>query len=262
MSWAVLRSLEWCAIPARKPPLYESLTFLTFGKSPCSFLHYDSVCDPHNCPGVMHLAKHFESLEGALETLWRPFNATNGGPDCPTQSYVKQLAEALQAARENGHLNEKGLGRIDQLPQAFKNRTIFLFGDSIDRNNIEFTCSMLQGRRDIILPDTPLWPQSSISSDPKVRGWKPNKYSARSFPTFCHIEEIDLMFVNVFHFGLDEEGYFEWKDQYGPPYTVEERMREIVLPLVGKLQRRIDIFSFGSGVSCSQGNVIVGSKHD
>ncbi|KAL7004442.1 hypothetical protein EMMF5_005993 [Cystobasidiomycetes sp. EMM_F5] len=56
------------------------------------------------------------------------------------------------------------------------------------------------------------------------------------------------MIVNVFHFGLDEDTYFGWKDQYGPPYKTEDRIRQIALPLADKLQRSIDIVEFGAGL--------------
>jgi len=244
--WAHYLTLDrWKGSSAGSPHI-DTTWRSAFGNSGQA-AHGPGTCDPHDLPGVMYLADDFETPEGALETLWRPFNDSSGTVLCPTQSYVMSIAGALRDARDaDGQYRSSTL--LDSLPQAFKNRTIFLFGDSIDRNNIEFACKMLQGKHDSILPDTPLWPQEAVSNDPNVKGWKPNQYSARSFPTFCHIEPLDLMIVNVFHFGLDEEGYFEWKDQYGPPYSVEQRLQEIVVPLIEKLQRPIDVFSFGSGL--------------
>lgn len=58
------------------------------------------------------------------------------------------------------------------------------------------------------------------------------------------------MLVNIFHFGLDEDGFFSTKDQYGPPYTTEERIKQIAMPLVEKIGRPVDIVEFGTGVSC------------
>lgn len=49
---------------------------------------------------------------------------------------------------------------------------------------------------------------------------------------------------------MDKDGYFEWKDQYGPPYSVEDRIDQIAIPLIRNLGRRIDIIEFSSGVSC------------
>jgi len=62
--------------------------------------------------------------------------------------------------------------------------------------------------------------------------------------------------MNVFHFGLDQEDYFTWKDQYGPPYNTEDRVDKIALPLVEKVGRRIDILEFSSGVSTPINSVV------
>ena len=65
----------------------------------------------------------------------------------------------------------------------------------------------------------------------------------------CYIESVDLLLVNVFHFGLDEEEYFGWKDQYGPPYNTQDRIEQIAMPLMQKIGRKPDIVEFSSGVS-------------
>lgn len=188
-------------------------------------------CDPHDLPGVLHIAENIDSIRGALETTWQPIN-----PDsCPPQSYTTRIASS----------------NLSSIPTALYNRTILLIGDSIDRANTQYTCHLLSGNYTITKPGDPHWPQEDIPSTLE-KGWKPNAYSERSYPTICHIESIDLMIMNVFHFGLDQEDYFTWKDQYGPPYTVEERIQQIALPLIEKVGRKIDILEFSSGVSyCS-----------
>lgn len=181
----------------------------------------------------MYVAEDYDNREAALQTLW---HSISSAPECSPQSFVQGLAR-----------NDASV--LAHLPH---NRTILLVGDSIDRNNIQYACYLLQGEHGIVLPDTPLWPQPEISiTNPGPNSWQPNEYSARSFPTSCHIASIDLMIVNVFHFGLDEDTYFGWKDQYGPPYKTEDRIRQIALPLADKLQRSIDIVEFGAGVSGS-----------
>lgn len=192
-------------------------------------LPFPSRCDPHDLPGVLHIADSIDSIQGALQTEWKPINASA----CPPQSYIQRIASGDSSA---------------SIPSALYNRTILLIGDSIDRANAQYTCHLLKGSYTITNPGDRYWPQDDISNDPNITGWKPNEYSARSFPTICHVGSIDLMIMNVFHFGLDQEDYFTWKDQYGPPYDTEDRVLEIAKPLADKVGRRIDILEFSSGV--------------
>lgn len=226
------------AFPRGSFPLHLVLPLNTL--SPClllrkptdqstHFRYYTASCDPHDLPGVLHLAEDINNLQGALETSWQPINSTS----CPSQSYVNQVA-SLNASTSTS------------LPKALYNRTILLIGDSVDRANNQYTCHLLSGNYTITKPGHPYWAQDDI---PDKSAWKPNQYSERSFPTICHVESVDLFIMNVFHFGLDEEDYFTWKDQYGPPYTVEERIEQIALPLIEKVGRKVDILEFSSGVS-------------
>lgn len=157
--------------------------------------------------------------------------------ECPAQNYLQKIAG----------------WDIHSLPRSIFNRTILVIGDSIDRNNVEYSCRLAGGKYTAILPDTIHWPQPAISVSHPADGsqWRPNEYSPRSYPAICHIESIDLLLLNVFHFGLDEEEYFTWKDQYGPPYRTDDRVKEIVIPLVQKIGRKVDLVEFASGVSFS-----------
>lgn len=212
------------------------LLFLTFS------LLSRNRCDPHDLPGVLHISNNIDSIEGALETQWFPLNATS----CPSQNYINRIAS----------------GDLTSIPSSLYNRTILLIGDSIDRANVQYTCHLLKGDYTITKPGDKYWPQANIPNNKEnnkdeanVKGeeqeedWKPNEYSERSYPTICYIKKIDLLIMNVFHFGLDKENYFTWKDQYGPPYHTELRIKEIALPLIEKVGREIDIVEFSSGVS-------------
>lgn len=146
-------------------------------------------------------------------------------------------------------MNQIASLNFTSIPSTLFNRTILLIGDSIDRANAQYTCHLLNGTYTITKPGDSYWPQDDISNDPEIKAaWKPNSYSERSFPTVCHVKSIDLMIMNVFHFGLDQEDYFTWKDQYGPPYNSEDRIEQIAVPLVQKVGREIDILEFSSGV--------------
>ncbi|KAL7004444.1 hypothetical protein EMMF5_005995 [Cystobasidiomycetes sp. EMM_F5] len=107
-------------------------------------------------------------------------------------------------------------------------------------------CALLQGEMTLVDMNSPLWPQPNIQTD--FPAWRPNGQSPHSYPRICHIRSIDLMLVNIFHFGLDEDGFFSTKDQYGPPYTTEERIKQIAMPLVEKIGRPVDIVEFGTGL--------------
>lgn len=193
-------------------------------------------CDPHDLPGVLHIANNIDSIPGALETVWQPIDPTS----CPAQSYIQRIASLSSSSNSS---------TSSPIPSSLYNRTILLIGDSIDRANAQYTCHLLSGNYSITHPGDVYWAQDDITSDPNSEGWKPNSYSDRSFPTICHVESIDLVIMNVFHFGLDQEEYFTWKDQYGPPYTTEERIDQIARNLVERVGRKIDILEFSSGVS-------------
>lgn len=200
--------------------------------SDLSFDYLSNSCDPHDLPGVLHIADNIDSIEGALETQWQPITTTS----CPSQNYINRIAS----------------NNLTLIPSSLYNRTLLLIGDSIDRGNVQYTCHLLKGEYTITKPGDKYWPQADISDNDEsnVEGrWKPNEYSERSFPTICHVKSIDLIIMNVFHFGLDKEDYFTWKDQYGPPYNTETRIEEIALPLVEKVGRAVDILEFSSGVS-------------
>lgn len=200
------------------------------------------LCNPHDYPGVLYLDPSFTSLEGARNTAWLPLApptsssalGVNGSQACPPQNFVQRLAS----------------GETSDLPRELYNRTILLIGDSIDRNNLERSCELVNGEFTVIQPETKLWPQPEILRQ-EVLTPKQAEKSLRSYPRTCYIASIDLFLVNVYHFGLDEDEYFVTRASYKPPYKVEDRLRTIAAPLMDRIGRSPDIVTFSSGVSAS-----------
>ena len=203
-------------LSARNPniEISSTLTRLSGGGSA------QSKCDPHDLPGQLVLPPNFDDYSSAVNTHWEPLSES-----CQNHHFAKQIRDR------------------QSVPHKLHRRTILAIGDSIDRNNADYGCKLLNGTYTTIQPGHPYWPQDDI---PGV--WTPNEYSHRSFPAMCHVESIDLLLVNVFHFGLDEEEYFGWKDQFGPPYNTEMRVEDIAMPLMQKIGRKPDIVELSSGV--------------
>lgn len=189
-------------------------------------------CDSHTQPSRAHAAEGINSRKTALETYWQP-ESTDNEDGCLSGQLIKYLAG----------------GQLDTALQYATNRTILLFGDSTERDHVRYACELLQGEHGVILPDTPFWPQPEISIAKPRRGyWLPNEYSARYYPTLCRIRAIDLMIVNVYHYGLQEDGDDDRSVELVPPYGIADRVSQVVAPLMGKIGRNVDIVEFGVGV--------------
>ncbi|WVF65291.1 hypothetical protein IAT40_000015 [Kwoniella sp. CBS 6097] len=54
---------------------------------------------------------------------------------------------------------------------------------------------------------------------------------------YCHLPGIDLMVIQVFNFGLDEKNFWAMRDDFVPPYTIEDRLSQLAIPYLQAANR-------------------------
>lgn len=116
------------------------------------------------------------------------------------------------------------------------NRTVVIFGSSVDRNHVNFFCKFAGGRLVTVMPESPLSPR------PLEAGWLPEGASVgpASQPRYCRIEEYSFTIVFVFHYGILQD----WSDyklaspvrHFTPPSLAEDRLSSLLLPFLDHLQ--------------------------
>ncbi|GAA5872536.1 hypothetical protein JCM3774_006846 [Rhodotorula dairenensis] len=182
-------------------------------------------CDPYGQYGVLNV-----SLETPRENVWQPVAAA---PECQPVNWVEMIAQAGR----NGVTNPQ----LDHL----RGRTIVVYGDSIDRDHVDHVCGFVGGQHEMIHDRHPLSPpyppdeelpppgyRNPITGD---RSWLQN---GQSRPWICHIPQLDLRILNVFHFGFQDLSEFLLNSpHYYPPARIEDRFDQIVVPLVASVAK-------------------------
>ncbi|WWC63725.1 uncharacterized protein I303_106330 [Kwoniella dejecticola CBS 10117] len=54
---------------------------------------------------------------------------------------------------------------------------------------------------------------------------------------YCHVPGVDLMIVQVFNYGLDQSGFWTFREDYIPPYTIESRISLLASPYITAMGR-------------------------
>ncbi|BGP48613.1 hypothetical protein JCM10450v2_004489 [Rhodotorula kratochvilovae] len=199
-------------------------------------------CNPFEANGRL-------SVDGAdpRNTVWTPFDSR-----CPPSNLLKALyrppgdTEPLIPAHSPDGTPAKS-GR-EFLPW-FRNRTIVLNGDSIDRFHLKDFCEFVGGRLELITLDHPACPPMyrAPDADKELREWedkwakRPDDGQALTQPWVCDIEEYGTTLVNVFTWGLEgAEEFFRTERWYYPPARWSDRVDEITLPLLPLLAKHLD----------------------
>jgi hypothetical protein len=108
----------------------------------------------------------------------------------------------------------------------FRNRTIVLHGDSIDRFHLKDFCEFVGGRLELITVDHQASPAmwKKPGGDSKRREWetkwaeRPREGQELTNPWVCDVPEYGTTLVNVFTWGLQgAEEFFEMERWYYPP---------------------------------------------
>ncbi|BEJ12240.1 hypothetical protein CspHIS471_0207000 [Cutaneotrichosporon sp. HIS471] len=126
-----------------------------------------------------------------------------------------------------------------------QNRTVLYLGDSVARYKTAYLCEMA-GEELIELNWTHPWSPPQIFKDgstaPSAPGYEgmdpfgwhklPPGEAHTHIGHYCYVPGLDFLLVHLHSYGLDQEGYFEDRDSYFPPYTFEERLHGLAVPWI------------------------------
>lgn len=182
---------------------------------PAQRAEYESRCDPYSEPGFFDV-----TLNITRKTKYVSLN-----PDCQP--------------RASGELWAR-VRRGEDIP-GLRDKTVVLFGDSVDRELMTYTCDLAGGYVNQTFQDDHdnLW-------NTTTRPWAPN-----CFPRICTVPQYNLRMVNYFMYGLDSEGV--WSDKssnFWGPFTWRERFDMFVASYKNTLHRgdSPDVIFFNSGL--------------
>jgi hypothetical protein len=108
----------------------------------------------------------------------------------------------------------------------FRNRTILLHGDSIDRFHLKDFCEFLGGKLELITPEHQASPAmwKKPGGDSERREWekkweeRPREGWELTNPWICDVQEYGTTLINVFTWGLPgAEEFFRMERWYYPP---------------------------------------------
>ncbi|GAA6038793.1 hypothetical protein JCM8097_002893 [Rhodosporidiobolus ruineniae] len=130
--------------------------------------------------------------------------------------------------------------------EFLQNKTVVLFGDSVDRGFVQHLCVWAREREETVDEESPLKPPY-----PEGREYPPDGYRTHlsrlpagesdlfwpavpfGQPHICHLRKYNFRVVSVFQFGVDDED--EWltkMNHFYPPGGLEDRFDQILLPLL------------------------------
>jgi hypothetical protein len=180
----------------------------------------DKCRDPFLEPGYLSFNSELPS-----GNFWTPFNT-----DCPpAPRYLQDV------------LDRRSLSWL-------QHKTVLMIGDSVDRNNLNFFCSLVNSSsvrvtsmtnfNETVIGDTDTDPTNKDPGD-------------LTKPRICRVEEYDFEIINFFHFGLHEYEMWTEKKVYTAPGVYKER-----IPMLKKLMadygRQPDMILLASGRACSK----------
>ncbi|CAD6565265.1 MAG: hypothetical protein CYPHOPRED_005355 [Cyphobasidiales sp. Tagirdzhanova-0007] len=202
-----------------------ALSLLIYSTAHKSARHYltrqstSTSCNPYIVSGNFH-ADYSEPSNN----YWEPIDAAT----CRAPQYVKQLRAG----------DYKGM-------EWMQNRTVVLLGDSIERDHVNLFCSILGKEAETIKGKHPLAVAAGISDSMESNERKKKDRASRiafkgmqesTLPKLCYVKELNFMLVNMYHFGLDEQGYWQALDQFHGPGSIEERFETQFGPFISKLR--------------------------
>ena len=172
-------------------------------------------CNPFETNGRLNV-----DLQDPTKTEWVPFDSR-----CNPSNYMKALY------RPPGDTSPL-IPDKDKSPHGreylswFKNRTIVLHGDSIDRFHLKDFCEFVGGRLELIGTDHQANPAmwKKPGGDRERRDWeknwseRPREGQELTNPWICDVEEYGTTLINVFTWGLEgAEEFFKTERWYYPP---------------------------------------------
>ncbi|GAA6003615.1 uncharacterized protein JCM10292_000651 [Rhodotorula paludigena] len=198
------------------------------------------ACNPFEANGRLTV-----DLDDPRDTVWTPYDRECEPSNLMTALYRPpgDTAPLIPPAALSGSKHNRAF-----LPW-FRNRTIVLHGDSIDRYHLKDFCSFVGGKLTNIDPhhpaSPPMWiePKGDSKRREMEQKWRdrPKEGWELTNPWVCDIEEYGTTLVSIFTWGLaGAEEFFEMERWYHPPARWTERMDEITVPLLQGLANHLD----------------------
>lgn len=152
----------------------------------------------------------------------------------PSNNYWEPSEKGCVAPRYVRQLRE---GDYEEL-KWMQNKTMILFGDSIERDHVTLLCSILGREAEVIKGNHKLAVTGGGSSTTERRATKDRSrrialkgMQESTLPRVCYVEELNFMVANLYHFGLDEQDFWKSLDSFHPPGSVEERIQAHIVGL-------------------------------
>ncbi|GAA5896754.1 hypothetical protein JCM6882_005027 [Rhodosporidiobolus microsporus] len=200
------------------------------------------ICNPYEQYGVLNV-----NTSVPTENMWQPIAAPE---DCQPVNFV-ELLRRVQTE------HEPGVTELDFL----RNRTIVIFGDSVDRDHNEHFCSFVGGWYEMIGDTHELSPPYPEGQEIPPEGYSNFFTGAREWPNYhqsrpfiCHVDKLNFRVLNIFHYGFrGATDFIVGHPHYYPPATVEDRFDHIVVPLMAAVAAKFgtsavpDILSIAPG---------------
>jgi hypothetical protein len=189
------------------------------------------TCEPYQLRGTLQADPIVAS-----NNKWQPFDAS-----CQPTDWMSLVKTSVA----NKTVVPAALSWI-------QDKTIVLFGSSIDRFLVRDVCEHLGIRHTTISPAHPAYPPVPDRFrlyDPPPIGH--NQDNVAGVPTMCFVPHLNFSIISVYHYGLESKdeqviSMLMEKKQYHPPAYVHDRFDYIVLPLLQRLDRRLDLLQFAS----------------
>ena len=170
-------------------------------------------CDPFLEPGYLSVDRH-----NTAGNYWTPFD---------------------RKCQRSPHFLQYVLNR-EPLPWLQGN-TLLMVGDSVDRNNLQFFCELVNS--------TDVYTTPLRNLDAVLRAGNTIKEASDlTRPRICRVEKYDFEIISFFHYGMQEEEIWSDKKAYTPPGTLERRIRVVLKDLLSDHERDPDIVLLASGI--------------
>ncbi|GAA6027093.1 hypothetical protein JCM8097_006106 [Rhodosporidiobolus ruineniae] len=199
-------------------------------------------CNPYDQYGVLNVNTSVPS-----ENMWQPIAAPD---DCQPVDFLSLLYRA-----------QSGDASVLSDLEFARNRTVVIFGDSVDRDHVEHFCQFVNGFHEMIGDDHELSPPYPEGQEVPPEGYQnyftgerkwPNYHQSRPF--VCHVHSLDFRVLNVFHYGFrGETDFIVHHPHFYPPASVEDRFDQIVVPLMSALSTKYGVSAVPSILSIAPG---------
>lgn len=196
-------------------------------------------CNPFETNGRLNVDQ-----QDPTKTRWVPFDSR-----CQSSNLMKALYRPPGDTSPLIPDQDKSPHGTREYLSWFKNRTVVLHGDSIDRFHLKDFCEFVGGKLELIGTDHQASPGmwKKPGGDRERRDWeknwseRPREGQELTNPWICDVEEYGTTLINVFTWGLEgAEEFFKTERWYYPPATWNDRMDHITLPLLPRLAKYLD----------------------